>query len=1115
MSNTALTKNVFYTCQQYIDDTQTTNQVAQTDDRLQFSFIDKGSDYNLAISKAEIPINNIPLTSSNIPLKKWEISLVNGEYEGRAFVRQLNSTNRNVMWDCDESGLVKQFEYNKFGLVTLVATIDLSDKLNGVSQFLVDSYANGYFLSGDQRDITVINLDTRTVLTSLSGVFITCIAMDRFDKLYVSDETLTSSVVNVYLNQNNSTSVTLTLLNIISLDKSGVALHDIRTISADNVLLVVSHPNEINIYSISSFEPISSFVNSSIRSIGHASSVSASGESTGSFVICDDGFVSNLFVASKSPAVTGNLYNAVTATQYGLPQFNLSQTWNTNSKVAFGLKGYGVNTSNDLISFEYDHAIGIPTSQCSIINSTVPVLNCFLGSEDSNVMVNSTSDKLYGLNLDNLGQNNLTPIDLNFMDGINHIISCDFQRNSKNVIAINSNNDLLETSHPIYAKNIVLSRPVSDSSPSSVMSSIGFGWNKQGTNIQSTDTIESVQFTEPVLIISNQVQDNIGNLCFLCANENYNKIIYTNIHGTILYNFVINSSSTATSLATCSSGSIAVLLFDGYIRIYSISGGAQQSFINTGITSSIGDQAFMFGGRVSTSLYILAVTKGNTITIFGSSDGINYSQIFYTPNVTIGALSPMLYTGCVYTDTLTSQLIIVSSGTNGKRSLTKLVFNSNYTSIVSAQTLVDGLDLCCIDGSITADYFQGCVYVQNGTYDVGTGHITEFNISNNSITSDITIDGYLQGMVNPICSTYHGLGWYNFLPISTTGFTGNMLSIAVSQHNPNRLYILSSNGKVYTGILNNFLATMTEFTQIVGNTDYKSISLSPKYSSYDGVAYLYDIQTQNLISSRSYPGQNISSIAKNDIHQSFAICVENSKIDFVQSASFDLLGTSQIATNFIYTKNSEDLSAGNYDIYDFQAVIDQVNFAFVEAYERLKSAGGHMIQAPKLEMNYITCMMTLNMSADWAQTTNAIRFNDALLRLFKFYSMKSLPWNELQIPIGSTSITQTQKSAYLFNQLVKILFVSDTLGVIGSFIGPRGMNQVISDIDVTTSDYVNNSTTLYYQPTFLRCYQISTNTSINRIQLRVLYQYADGSEHVLYLQPGDSWNAKLQFVKMM
>jgi hypothetical protein len=144
--------------------------------------------------------------------------------------------------------------------------------------------------------------------------------------------------------------------------------------------------------------------------------------------------------------------------------------------------------------------------------------------------------------------------------------------------------------------------------------------------------------------------------------------------------------------------------------------------------------------------------------------------------------------------------------------------------------------------------------------------------------------------------------------------------------------------------------------------------------------------------------------------------------------------------------------------------------------------------------------------------------NPALLHLFAFPnavdSVNPIMNNITPLPPTSTSLTQTSRSIYLFNELDKIVFISNTIFVFGSFFGNNNTNNIITDIDVpvNSAGYVDNvGQTLYYQPNFLRPFMLSSNNALQRIQLFINYVYRNGTQYPLLLAPNTNFSAKLIF----
>ena len=222
----------------------------------------------------------------------------------------------------------------------------------------------------------------------------------------------------------------------------------------------------------------------------------------------------------------------------------------------------------------------------------------------------------------------------------------------------------------------------------------------------------------------------------------------------------------------------------------------------------------------------------------------------------------------------------------------------------------------------------------------------------------------------------------------------------------------------------------------------------------------------------------------------------------------------------IFVKNGDDINVPNVAIYDLNTLVNLINVAFLEAYNKLVAQGGTLAEAPFLVLNS-TGYLTLNYSADTTQAANGILFNQALWNLAYFTASPDstdVGFYKLLLLPSSTSTTQLSKSVYNFNQLDKILISSNTLFVAGSWFGVNTQSRIIMDIDVPTdtSGFVqgNIGNVLYFQPNFLRVFQMQSGGSpLDRIQMDILYRYRDGTTYQLYLANGEAFSVKLEFVK--
>jgi hypothetical protein len=338
------------------------------------------------------------------------------------------------------------------------------------------------------------------------------------------------------------------------------------------------------------------------------------------------------------------------------------------------------------------------------------------------------------------------------------------------------------------------------------------------------------------------------------------------------------------------------------------------------------------------------------------------------------------------------------------------------------------------------------------------------------------------------------------------------------------LFALNTAGTVYSGDLAGGSITFTVYSPASGSGAFDSINaILPATSTFDTYVRNYGISGQNPHGDYHYAVTPVYSLARNAISGEFLVSSGGTSpavasyepLSFAQQWSI-----SNITGNYlIYAKNGEDINAGSYDIYDFQTLIDAINVAFQEAFVRVPS--GIFATAPVVSLNFQTGLATLTYSADYSGTplTRGILMNSALHQLLYYYSTVDTVnpnFYKVALPLNSTSLTQTSKSLYLFNQLDKILFISNTIFVFGSYFGANNTNNIITDIDVPTNSdgYMNNlGQVVYYQPTFLRPFILNSNIPLSRVQMQVWYSTLNGEQRQLEIVPDGNWNAKLLFCR--
>ena len=128
------------------------------------------------------------------------------------------------------------------------------------------------------------------------------------------------------------------------------------------------------------------------------------------------------------------------------------------------------------------------------------------------------------------------------------------------------------------------------------------------------------------------------------------------------------------------------------------------------------------------------------------------------------------------------------------------------------------------------------------------------------------------------------------------------------------------------------------------------------------------------------------------------------------------------------------------------------------------------------------------------------------------YYKTSLPY-----PIQEFIILQSEYDPLSsLNRLNNILLETSSIPVNQELIGTENavLRKVISDFFIggDTVNVVGDS--LYYNPAFLRWYNLNSNLELRTINIRPLVEYSDGQIFPIYIQAGQSWGCKCLFQKM-
>lgn len=1088
MSNIALTHNAFYDCFVY---NNTSQQIpASNDDALLFPIVSNSDDYNVAICKAKIDLSTIPLTQSNIPLKKYQVGLKIGNVEALAYVHQVNSNTNNYVYNCSQTGVITKYQYSATGQLIVISTLSLSQYFTKVIQMIVDDNEN-YYLSGNTNGSSIGQylkvFDKNGILLSTLQESIKCISMDRLNNLYVA----TDNSILIYSTLNIATQV-LNLIATITSNFAKVNFQSIHTVCADIGFIVGYNTNEFTVFN-DSFIPMTDFIEAGIKQLGKSSSVMNESDR---FVIVDNG-TDNDIIFGMPTTNPNSVVNVLTGNQYVAGQYLSAPCIVSDQTFGFGV--------GELDSATYAFALvnGVPSNPFMISLTQMS----YLASNNQNSIYGVHNGALYAMNVNSannqwylLSNNNIfNAFDINpstgKLYGVDNNLSNLFVSNYSvqprqifaKITADSTNIHRIDVGYPVSSQfNTfnVFQKSISDANSQTIgMYRYHYDVNSYGMLIVQSGTTNRLLFCDMNLDVNNEVviaepQNPIKSIC---------KLNHTSLYGYCAVN-------------------------DGtqHIYFYDESTGLMTTSITVpDVVSSVGYLA-MASFLHPTLGSILAVGNGTKLYLYQFAQNMTSTLIFnnnyhpYLNDVDIFSLEfrsdGSLYLLTAFTSTHPEDIWVST-------------FDANYTQLASTNSVFSGLV-----GSLP--YFN-TLQIQENLKELYIAYATHLSVINYEVVSPQII-GTISITIG--FDLTHPPVYYS-LPSSDLMYTYSQIQssqpingIAFSRTSPTKLYISNTAGNIFYGYLSANI-TFTQIENVQGT--YNTISSVPNTGSaiYESVLYGYTLSNQQLIKQVSVGNNYVSGIARNDIDKTFTMANQSNSITSYNALDFSQNFQTNLATaNTLVVKNGEDIESGNISIYNMQVLIDAINDAFTLATTRINAqSSGILSEAPVLTLNYQSGLCTLTFPSILSQVGNGMLMNTSLHNLINFYStIDSI--SQLYIVVLSptqTAVTQTSKSIYRFNQLDKILFQSNTIYVTGAFFSTNQSNKIITDIDVPISEFVENiGEPLEYQPNFLRPYSMNSNLPLSRIQLDILYQYRDGTQYTLLLNPDQNYSVKLTFIKL-
>lgn len=1120
----------YYSALQY--NSSLTSENAQIDVNLVYPILPSAGDYQVAINKANIDLSTIPLTQSNIPLKKYSVGLRNGTTETTAYVKQIGTQDFNFIYNMAGNGTVSKSQYTSSGTVLSTTTIgSISTVWSGsIGGFFIDDYQNIYIIGNPNpaskhwTDFVVINPNCSAIIYQQTYSTIHAFTIDRQQRIYIAVAGATNEVL-VFNNNNTEGSVSLSLTTTISLDYNGDYFDTIQAICADSNLVIASGVNTITIYETTTFTPLTTFVDTNISQIGTSSCIDSSLDR---FCITDIG-LSNNFLFGTLTDNTAYIANSA-------PSQFVGGSWISNFDVQTNGYGFGVGLTNETWGFTYDTSTGA-TGTPFLANSATNVSNLF-ESYDTNQFFGTNGATLYAWNA------NYTNSNLYYRVGSKYQVSSGITILSTDTNSIDKKSTVVGSDNNLYKSNVGITPKVGVgafqlNTGSNHLVQTGFGWNLPSTSI--ADTLLQNDFST----------GDVNQIYGMFKNGQYLYVLESNLTNLLVKKYslptyaLISTWTYSTSTYTTGNGYGFADLKNGY---FAISDSVQNIYIfdiTTGVDINSGSPTIILP-TISTAYsfaqvnmdaisdgggkYYLAIVANQYIYVYDistpSSPSVKVNAFTITPSTTT-----LWGWSCAWQNNFPTPTLLVStsSGTEvlpnlpANTDIWQITFNlpTDWT-VVSGVPLQTGLGMGYGANSISCNKDVGEYYAYLGNFADGfNGTVNIYNNSTDDLTSILTLfepSGSITSFPS-ICIFEDNDYTYSFSQI-----TSNipLLSIAVSVDNPNHLFAVNkTDNKIYSGYVNGTAITFVKYALVPDSFNWATINCIQAPNIPATLVRDYSISSQTFINTYT-PSSFVSSMARNEVSGEFFACYTGVVASLPPTTLIPPNFTTTGIPNakFIWGKNGLDIDAGQTPIYRMSVLIGLINDAFIEAYNKLPSST--FSEAPSLSLDYATGLLTLTYSSDYyspASSSKGILLNNALLQLVNFISQPDTinpDYNLLLLKAGSTSSTQDNKSIYIFNNLDKIIFISNSIFVQGSFFQNNNINNIIGSIDIVKSaqGYVDNiGETLQYQPNFLRTYILGSNNALQRIQLEIWYQYVDGTQYKLQLAPNTNWTAQLIFPK--
>ena len=1098
---------VYYDVLQY--NSQNTPVQANSDNKLIFPLFNDANNWSVAVNKASFDLSTIPLTTSNIGLKRYQVGLKIGTTEELAYVRQVNANQNNYVWNIAKNSLLlTKYQYTNTGALTQISEQNLAVNVPSVYNYVIDDYQN-IFIAGSDTLSEVANKlyivdENNNLLQTIDFVNIKHIYIDRGQNLYVCDESETPKVF-IYGMNNSIGNVNLTQKTTLTTNRAGNPLVNLLFCVADGEIIVGYNQNTVTLYN-QQYQPQTDITETAIKQLQKLANINAT---------------ANTYVLANSNEIDDSIFGVKNQMVYNVN--NNTQLTNGFIQSPFCIVsiGYGFAIETDNHTYALSYPITSPPASFFSVNTSTSInAGCLWSAQKTNQLYALGFTYQYYTWNYNSPPNVAPPnswVECGEFQLPNPItpLNVDIQSSTNKVFVVGSDNNLYVSQNPISQIELIFN----DIGTGYTTNSLTWGlrqwdstgnqqnsllnnftvWNnnvismfKQGNRYfvayinGTTPTLDIYSIVDYSLISTNPDLDtNFTAMTYLpltssfAYQNNAQDIVFRNV-STLAIQYTINVSYNvkaicelnATHIAVCDSG------VDGNIYIYNL---VSRTLIYT----------------ISMPNNVCDITVNEVDIQNGASTMFAVVQTQQNNQALGQEIYKITFTDNTYTAVAAQNIIYTTT-----RSIAQVNIHQNIQDLL----FIEG------DWNGTTGVFNNVNFkslMKLGGY--STNNLITASMPNQSFMNSYWIPS--KSIVYMAQSTSETHKWTQ-VPSNIT-----LKSVSVSRSNQNKLYGLgSADSKIYIGNYLNNAITFTQYTEFTQTYDYLSNTINTS-QTIQSKLYLYGLQSQNLITSLDLQDE-CGAIAKNDVADQYMVSYKiNNQIKAFSAETLTPQFTSSLTGAYrIFTKNGSDVDVGGVNIYNMSVLINAINNAFLEATTKINQSlgAGTISTPPTLSLNYQTGLCTLTYPSVLTQSANGILFNQNLLNLVYYQSTLDQQSGLYLLVLNpqAESITQNSKTIYQFNQLSRILFVSNTIFVVGAWYGINSFSHIITDIDVPVDQFVENlGQRLYYQPAFLRSYFMNSNLPLERIQLQILYEYRDGSQFPLQINPQQNMTCKLQFIR--